>query len=52
MQRGGEHVDDDLVLVGRSRVLEGLVARRVIERADDGGVHGGGLSSSSWHEPK
>ena len=44
MQAGGQHVDEELVLAARLRRLDGLVAGRVIEGADDGGVHWGSLS--------
>ena len=50
VQAGGEHVDDELVLAARLGRLDGLVAGRVVEGTDDGGVHGGPLSDGSWHE--
>jgi hypothetical protein len=50
MQGGGEHVDHHLVPAARPRRLDGLVARRVVEGADDGGMHVD-LSGSSWDEP-
>jgi len=39
MQRGRDHVDAQLMLAGGVRGLELLVARRVVERAHDGGQH-------------
>jgi hypothetical protein len=41
MQPGGEHVDEHLVLVGRDRRRELLVARSGVERRDNSGVHAG-----------
>jgi hypothetical protein len=39
VQAGREHVDDELVLAACLGRVDGLIAGRAIEGADDGSVH-------------